>query len=154
MRHPTLALAVIVAALFACKSSDPELSNAKLGTLQGSLGSYTLKAEASRLPLVPGTSGDVSKVFGICFHYTQKEKLGEISILVTPPGAIDTSSVQLEKEKVGNGVRMKVDGMTGSSGDFCQEMFFEAGDPAGKWRFELQRDQKTVKSFDVDVYAP
>lgn len=154
MRHPSLALAAVVLALLACKSSDGELTNVKLGTISGAPGSYTLKAETNRLPLVPSKSGDAAKNFGLCFHYTEKEKLGEVSILVTPPGAIDTSSVELDKEKVGNGVRMKVDGLTQSSGDYCQEMFFEAGDPVGKWRFELQRDKKTVKSFDVDVYAP
>jgi hypothetical protein len=47
----------------------------------------------------------------------------------------------------------RVDGAS-SAGDFCQETFFEAGDPPGRWRFTLRRDDTAVQTIDVDVYRP
>jgi hypothetical protein len=149
-----LPLALCLAALLACKSSSKaEITQPKLGTLTGPVDRLQLKAEAARLPLVPSKSGDVDRNFGICFHYTEGQKLGEVAILVSPPGAIKTESVELEKEKAGDGVRMKLPALAGE-GDFCQEMFFEAGDPPGKWRFELQQGATAIKRWDVDVYTP
>lgn len=145
----------VCVALLACKSSERgEITQPRLGTLSGSGQNLKLKAEASRLPLIPSQSGDTDKNFGICFHYEQPAKLGELAILVTPPAAIDTSSVELDKQKAGDGVRMKLPPLSGDEGDFCQEMFFEAGDPTGKWRFELQQGTTAIQRWDVDVYAP
>jgi hypothetical protein len=149
------AFVCVCAVLLACKgAAKGELTNPRLGTLSGSGQNLTLKAEASRLPLIPSKSGDTEKNFGICFHYRQPSKLGELAILVTPPAAIDTESVELEKQKVGSGVRMKLPALTGEEGDFCQEMFFEAGDPPGRWRFDLEQGTTSIKSWQVDVYTP
>lgn len=159
MRTPSLGVvwlaSVVCVALLACKGgSKAELTQPRLGTLSGSGENLKLRAETTRLPLIPSRSGNTDKNFGICFHYTESAKLGELAILVSPPSAIKTGSVELEQQKVGDGVRMKLPPMQGNEGDFCQEMFFEAGDPPGKWRFALQQGATTVKSWDVDVYAP
>ncbi len=146
---------LVLAALLACKGGPKaELTQARLGTLSGSGENLKLRAETTRLPLIPSKSGNTDENFGICFHYTEPAKLGELAILVSPPSAIKTGSVELEQQKVGDGVRMKLPPMQGNEGDFCQEMFFEAGDPPGKWRFALQQGATTVKSWDIDVYAP
>lgn len=146
---------VLMAALLACKGgSKGEITNAKLGTISGSIPNLKLKAETSRLPLVPSRSGNTDKNFGICFHYKNPSALGEVAIVVTPPSAIKTDSVQLDKEKAGDGVRMKLEPLTGTEGDYCQEMFFEAGDPPGKWRFELQAGAASIRRWDAEVYAP
>lgn len=142
-------------ALLACKgSASGELTHAKLGTLSGSAQSLRLATETSRLPLVPSKSGDIAKNFGICFHYEHATKLGEVAILVQPPGAIKIDSVELEKEKAGTGVRMKLPPFATDAGDFCQEMFFEAGDPPGRWHFELLNGTTVVRTWDVEVYTP
>ncbi|MBI3201765.1 MAG: hypothetical protein HYZ29_09510 [Myxococcales bacterium] len=146
---------VIAAALLACKGgSKGEITQPKLGTISGSMPNLKLRAETTRLPLVPSRSGNTDKNFGICFHYKNPSALGDVAIVVTPPSAIKTDSVELQKEKVGGGVRMKLDPLSGSEGDYCQEMFFEAGDPPGRWRFELQAGTSAVKAWDVEVYAP
>jgi hypothetical protein len=146
---------LVVGALLACKgASKGGVSNAKLGTLSGAIPNLKLKAEASRLALTPSKSGQTDKNFGICFHYENPAAIGELAILVVPPGAIKTDSVELEHEKVGSGIRLKLDPLVGSAGDFCQEMFFEAGDPPGKWHFELLQGAKVLGSWDADVYQP
>ncbi|MBK7585568.1 MAG: hypothetical protein IPI67_35965 [Myxococcales bacterium] len=143
------------AALLACKGgSKGGVTQAKLGTISGSMPNLKLAKETSRLPLIPSSSGQTANNFGICFHYENPAAIGELSILVKPPSAIKTGSVQLEQEKAGDGVRMKLQPLEGSAGDFCQEMFFEAGDPPGKWHFELQQGATVLGRWDADVYAP
>lgn len=150
-----LLLAVVGAALLACKgSSAGEVTQPKLGTLTGSAQSPKLASEVTRLPRIAGKSGEVNKNFGICFHYKQPSRLGELTVVVQPPGAIKTDNVALDKEKAGGGLRMKLPPLDGSEGDFCQEMFFDADDPLGKWHFELRNGEALVRAWDIDVYAP
>jgi hypothetical protein len=150
-----LVLALVGAALLACKGgSGGAITQPKLGTLTGSAQSPQLASEVTRLPRVPSKSGEVSKNFGICFHYKQPSQLGELTVVVQPPGTIKTDNVQLDKEKAGGGLRMKLPRLDGTEGDFCQEMFFDADDPLGKWHFELRNDEAVVRAWDIDVYAP
>lgn len=154
MRYALLGLPCLALALLACGRAPGELTGVKLGPLMNTARGLRLRAEASRLPLVASRPGNTDKNFGLCFHYKEPTSLGKVSILINPPAAIRTSNATFNRERVGNGVRLNLEPFANREGDFCQEMFFEAGDPPGRWRFTLLRDDAAVKTFDVDVYRP
>jgi hypothetical protein len=158
MRYATLGLPFLALALNACcsggGSAPAEITGVKLGKLMNTSSGYRLRTETSRLPLIAGRSGDTDRTFGLCFHYKEASKLGNLSIVVTAPAPFKTTTAGFSRQGAGNVARLTIEPMSKREGDFCQEMFFDANDPPGRWRMTLMRNESAVKTFDVDVYRP
>jgi hypothetical protein len=158
MRYALFGLLCFATALPGCCSGGgqpAEITNIKLGKLmKSSNGNLLLRTEVTRLPLVAGRSGDTDRTFGLCFHYKEGPKLGDVSLVTTPPAAVKTTTSGFSRYGAGNSVRLGLGQFAGREGDFCQELYFDAGDPPGRWRFALMRNGATLRTIDIDVYRP
>ncbi len=155
-RHqsPTWALLTLLVALFACKTkSEGTLSNPQIGTLERGPGGLAIKAPVTRLPRVAADKGDIEHSFGICFDYAKGDQLGKVEVVVRPPAPIKTLRLGSGHKATPTEIRLPAPALRGS-GHFCQDMYFDADDPLGTWGFDLARDGKAVKSWQLEVYEP
>lgn len=154
MRALPAVLVTLGVVALACSSSSPEeaplvVTDMALGSLKLSDGALVLDQERARLPRVAGTSGDLAHTFGICFQATGGARPGALAIHVFPPAKI----TETELSRTGEGVRVPVELERGVD-HLCQEMFFDATDPVGPWRFELRDGVRTLRAWDIEVYEP
>jgi len=142
-----------VIVLLACKRGG-SVKNPQLGTLvRGPTGRLQLKATATRLPRVAAEMGDIRHSFGVCFEYTEGEKLGKMEVVVRPPAPIKTLRLTSGQKAKPRELRLPAPYLHGA-GHFCQDMYFDADDPLGNWGFELQRDGDRIKAWTIEVYQP
>lgn len=154
MRSVPAVIAMLCWLALACGSPSPKgtplvVTDLKLGTLKRSGADIVLDQERSRLPRVAGSSGDLAHTFGICFTATGGGRPHTLDIWVFPPEKISQTSLRRE----GEGVRVTVE-LSQATERLCQEMFFDASDPVGPWRFELRDGAQTLRTWDIEVYAP
>jgi hypothetical protein len=136
-------LLLLLAGTIACSSqaSSGTITQASFGTLQRVDRALARKDEVTRVPIVQGRSGDLDTTFGVCFHYTEGSSLHDVAVLVEPPGLSNPEDGILVKIKLKE-----------QAGHFCQEMYFDAGDPAGVWRFSLKEGGKVLSTWEIEAY--
>ncbi len=147
----------LAAGVAACAGGvDPNLTEASFGTLHRVDGEVVLKETVSRVPLVQGGPGDFDNSFGVCFHYTRGWALHDVGVFVEPPGKTEERDQPGAKTlTVGeDGIFVPIHELNQEEGDFCQEMFFDLGDPTGSWRFSLKEGETVHATWDIEAYAP
>lgn len=144
---------VLLLVLLACKRGGT-VKNAQFGMLmRGPTGKLAVKAPKTRLPRVAAEKGDIEHSFGVCFDYTEGEKLGKMEVVVRPPAPIKTLRLTSGQKVKPDEIRLPAPYLHGT-GSFCQDMYFDADDPLGNWGFELQRDRKRLAAWTIEVYQP
>ena len=157
--YRAITITAAVAAILGCSGLGPApadeavITGAALGSLKNEGGVVRLDQPTTRLPLVPGRSGDMDTEFGICFQHRSATPISNLEVLVQPPGVVEIDNSGNNIQQTQDGLRVQVETLQAGEGEFCQGMFFSEGDPAGTWVFHLLQGGTVHGSWSIEVYA-